>query len=569
MSTECGDLAPRFRAIESSTSRLGDSLEWPGYTSSAVADGAVQSGAAHVLEDTADFVARYALALTSEPVARRVFALVALAFALLVLTSTHLQAQSFSPVYPTTATIDVSFPYSEAELEQDINDSSHYANQILDRRYIFANRNIKNISVSGAGYMENSYDSVTYGWADQTPSTVTGTLSPSTWLGQSDRAGSAGPFMQATGYVFTTHADQIVSSTGYTFTTARVVRHTSPQTNNGVPARLFPFVRNQVLMLGQGDVVHLRVLPQYRDSTVVTWPGTNTGAYGMIYARCGARPTQTAFDFAATRTTGANVLFLPAGSCPSATSDWYVAIVSPVGNRGVVNVVTHTQATSQSLNLITVDVEGSLSAAMRTKVLNLLREAAWQQFGMSEGIIPIRNFNVHFGATCAWHPYPYVCLRIADGRSFADDSYIELFGKCNAALSDCPKWTPRVLAHEFMHMSAGTDLPDEYTDVMCTSGSPPLNSYDQCGHTAMANNGFNINSVCVGNNHGSNSYAGLACDNHTVPAQTGASGWERIEFFQSANPIPSQTWTPDNFDYRSWFWSHADEFTIGRIASVI
>ncbi len=478
-------------------------------------------------------------------------------------------AQSFVPVYPSTATMDVSFTYQIQELERDINNSSNYANNMLDHRRIFANRNIQNIAISGSGYMENNYDSLQYGWNDQTYSSATGTLASSTWLGQANRPGAPWPYMQTVGYVVRTFADHIVSSTGYNFTTLRAFRYSSPQPIDSLTAKLIPFDRNQVVMLGMNDVVHLRMLAQYHDSTIVTWPGNSTGAYGKIFARCGAPPTQTAFDFAATRTTGANVLFLPASACPAISSDWYIAIVSPVSNKGVVNVVTHTRQTTNYLNDILVDVEGfPIPTATHTAVLNLLRKAAWQQFGMSEGIVPIRNFHVRFLGNCYSGLFPisrpYVCLRTGSGRSNALGDDVELFGNCNGDFTSCPGWDSRVLAHEFMHLSSGADLPDEYIDLSCGG-----HSYIQCGHTAMATNFFNLNSVCVSSNHADDKESGLTCANMPVPSSSGPSAWERMAFYLLASPVPAASWTPDNYDYLSWFWSNADVFTIGRIADVI
>lgn len=242
---------------------------------------------------------------------------------------------------------------------------------------------------------------------------------------------------------------------------------------------------------------------------------------GEVFARCGSKPTQTAYDYYRTfYWWGQNVpAFLrlrerPDGS--TCTGGWYVTLVNATGIDFMFSVLVGRNYPSREWTNIRVGIEFPANAAEQAWIRQALREAAWRIFGASGGSQVLHSYTFDPPGACSnvticWRNRPMggaVCppgtAQVAPGVPIG--TMHMCWDTTPPGSGVWPDHTPAatLAGHEFGHLLMG--LGDEYWfsyspfGEICGLAGVGIH---RCSHSIMTISDANrVHSLCTNRSHG-------------------------------------------------------------------
>lgn len=304
----------------------------------------------------------------------------------------------------------------------------------------------------------------------------------------------SGPSWDGTG----THIESEESG----FRSSDMVVWGSGATGFSVTPTLTAHERVMGVLLGNDDVVDMRLPAHVTPVTATLWleqPDT----WGVeIWARCGSLPTTTAFD--------QKMSTAPSSSFPNwhgarldlppCAGGWYISVTNTGSTDRVFHLLWGTHYAERELRAMRIGIAFDATSAQLATIHENFRTAAWLFYAMTHGSWLIRDFRVINNAhQCddAWPVDQFACegtgcrfclVDVPSGvnncRSMADS-----LGKIS--LCSTTGWdSPQVIVHELGHAILG--LPDEYHDT--SSDCPHPRSWPLCWHSMMS--GYQTYSFC-------------------------------------------------------------------------
>jgi hypothetical protein len=398
---------------------------------------------------------------------------------------------------------------------------------------------------------------------------------------------------------------------GFRVTAIRLVPQAGGAQGNGLPPTFTPHERITGVVLGGGsgleDSFHFLIPISSDPHTVAIWANgaveTATGFGGggsftaQVYARCGAKPTATVFDYLrpftnnpASTTTGDSPVFLRLQNRPDGslcTSGWNVVIRNVNAGNVAFDIRVERNLSSREYVNISVGIEVAVPAAELAQIRFMLREAAWRLYGMTGGATLLRSYLGPTNGVCDGVD---VCIRSRPVGRCPDRTGITVQGTPLATTHLC--WnTSRflttglpdeheaaaLLAHEYGHFFH--QLGDEYwisSDVAQICGRAGA-AISRCTHSTMTLTTSTITSLCTPRTHDSTvewfnqaadsppPFANWAvtrgpntiteCWNGQVnqAGPWGSSGWAQLNASGTV-PVAHADVSPDNFNYLPFRW---------------
>lgn len=327
------------------------------------------------------------------------------------------------------------------------------------------------------------------------------------------------------------------------------------------------------ILLGTGDTVYYSYLSNARNQV----PGNfklhaalNTEVPGVdfnLYARCGAIPTATTFDFARRSPGPQEFLEVETGPCPTT---WYFAIDSASGAGSFeFNVATGSDV-AVCASFGSPDFSTEEKDLARDKLVGTLKTI----YGATAGAVLVSRIQVTNDGVCdpSILPQPYRFLNVHIKKDCAGSETNrpglgapDVARLCTDWLAETGAGLAFITNHEVMHLIFG--LPDEYT----ASGAG-------CGHSMMARRDTTFFSLCTARNHGLDPTIGVtyvdpgeASMKSTAPFGDSASMWAKLEFNQYGPPLDmprmQQINSPDNYDYLDFDFNSSVSGTVQVISS--
>jgi hypothetical protein len=481
-------------------------------------------------------------------------------------------AQTFFP-RTFTGTKTVTLSISANELVRDRwSGSQRYARSLAHHRTILGSAALRSITFTPTQMDIRTEvtggvsDRVEVGWGDLPPSA---SRNGTSMLGMSVSA-STTPYvrtLQFPGAFLRFRTNRDLQAAGWTFGSVTVT--------SGSPVfselTIQPYDRITALLMDTDDLIDMRL--QGRSDGTVTlalWPYQRTHDI-VLWARCNALPTGSAFDFrAATANPGGYgrpvVMELPRGQCAQGT--WFVTITSVAPTPMMVNMTVGLHNPDRVRNL-KVGVAFAATATQMTTIRQVLEDAAWHLYGATMGASLVRRYDV-YGTSACDDGWPYdeyacggggcdICIQDEVGGSNCNAegrNRIDLYGD---------DWFGNTLAHEMGHCPL--DMRDEYTVPADSCPFTGARAMDLCGRTIMGQYRVdNIHSLCTAITHRT---VGENCS----PAPTGCvaipgpdsfecnghrnwtnepAGWDDL-YSSGAVVVTHPTWRdPDNHDYQNY-----------------
>jgi hypothetical protein len=287
------------------------------------------------------------------------------------------------------------------------------------------------------------------------------------------------------------------------------------------PATLDSKRRYYGVLLGSTDTVYLQFSATSTNHyPIALWEDGGGGHDFDLYARCGALPTPTQYDWIGF--SGNDEEYIDVTGC---TGTVYVAINSYNG-AGPFSVIRgiHTQAAH---SILRAGTEFSATPTEYSNLADTLQNAARHYYGSTEGEQIIAQIDLYnsgsCGSTsCGGSPCE-ICFRTAGGTANASCS-----GNGNMNVFVGYRFDPEGISHEFGHMKSC--LGDEYVN----------GSQWQCGHSNMASPWGDNNNFCVDLDHKRDSLPGVTPTTYPSAMSQAVTAGRVVE---------SQNTSLDNFDY--------------------
>lgn len=287
------------------------------------------------------------------------------------------------------------------------------------------------------------------------------------------------------------------------------------------------------VLLGTDDVVYLQFTASASNHYPVTlWEDTSAGHDFDLYARCGALPTPTQYDWIGF--SGNDQEYVDITGCNGTV---YLA-VSAFNGSGPFSIVRGIHGPGGHISNLRAGTDFSASAAQMSMFASTLQGGARHFYGSTEGEQIMSQIDLYnsagCGATsCGGLPCD-ICFRNTSGTANAS---------CNGSVNVFTSYwaDPEGLSHEFGHFKfcAG----DEYTNGGGTW---------ECGHSNMANPWGDQNNYCVNMDHERDSTPGApATGLSSVMSQASAAG----------KAIDNENVTFDNYDYQNFDFN----FLVGNV----
>jgi hypothetical protein len=335
--------------------------------------------------------------------------------------------------------------------------------------------------------------------------------------------------------------DYSVTNTGFSIGRARVCCSSTPN-NNTIP--IFENDRFQGILLGTNDVVYMRYYPpENRDVTIALW---GTGPDVDLYARCGAMPTPTQWDFRGFSGDAQEFIHIIENQCTGGIPIYIAAHAYYIIGPQTFNLAVHHHDPGYHILGAVAKTMYNASAQDMDTWRNTLQLGARRFFGMTEGSIYMTTVDVRNNTGDATGIFLYSSstgLAVVKYDEYLCDSTTHM----NLYLPGNPTLSPKVVAHEMGHMFGC--MHDEYHNI------GPGNSQSHCGHSMMSNyfqSDMN-NNLCF-----CNSWNGSVCalnmgdhyrDGTIAPNEIYPPNWNVI---QTAPYVSVPTRTPDNFSYENF-----------------
>lgn len=260
-------------------------------------------------------------------------------------------------------------------------------------------------------------------------------------------------------------------------------------------------------------------------SVVLRLPAGQLGSGVILWGRCGAPPTSTAYD-RKVWTNSDGGAFFQMTPC-SGGQTLHISVTNTSNQPRAFRLYVASHRDSREWTGVKVGVAWNATASEMNDIRTAFQRAAWQFFGMTGGTHIIRSFRYYNNATACDDPNPadeyacygsgcQVCLSPGTGRAnYNGLGKITLYanGGGNAAT-----WMRggSTIVHEFGHMYAG--LPDEYVEF------PGTLTFPGCAHTRMAADADNAFTLCTPANHRATGYSFPFSRTHQGPVCVNPSG---------------------------------------------
>ena len=431
------------------------------------------------------------------------------------------------------ATTPIAYSYNTNEYPTNPQDPLKYINALFGaRRYITGNKYLKQFDFYINSFsLEWSADFFRYGSYPSPITSETGNA-PVGWRSTSSTSLQAKPsFLQI-------DTDFSVTLTGVSVSTARVCCDSGSGDDSSF---VVPVDGSRVsgVLLATHDVVFLKGNPYGGEDLAVALSDTQmSGGHDFdLYARCGIRPTTSAFYAAGTSADNSEFLHLPSSACVS-PSQWFFAIYSYTG-QGVFELAVTRHKVAKHLAVLRAGTNftGATPAQMQNFAA-LLLAAMKYWYALSKGTIYLSQIDLYNNGNCVTGcggQACQVCFVLGTGGvcqgGRVDLGPPEFYGDGTIVRG-------RTLAHEWGHCLAS--LPDEYEYI---------GFLKQCGHTIMAEPYSSNYNLCINDGGLSGGYA----YDHNYDPDPGASyapssaGWNIL--YSNGNSSYVRTWTPDNYSY--------------------
>lgn len=338
---------------------------------------------------------------------------------------------------------------------------------------------------------------------------------------------------QAVPAYFYWHSDATNQLSGFNIDGVRVCSGSSPDNNTTF---LPEFTRNTGVLLGTGDVIYFQVAgTQGPDHYTFALWGDYPNDYDNnldfdLYARCGAPPTPTAWDFRG-YSSDTNE-FIHANNDSSCSAGWWLAVNSYNG-AGMFNLEVMEHYVSDHVTTATATILDWDDAGQYQIWQNSWAAGYREYFGATKGALYIENLDIWnnngnndaywiFSDSCGRSDAYKACSFFAGGAPTI--YWFDSTNSCN------PDWhLDRTIAHEASHDSSGLD--DEYSGSYCGN----------CGHTIMDTGftGTNYN-FCTNADHDSAHANGCG-------SAPGGPGWSNSCLLNMTPYRPYET--PDNYSF--------------------
>jgi hypothetical protein len=298
----------------------------------------------------------------------------------------------------------------------------------------------------------------------------------------------------------------------------------------------------------------------------------NSQVFGVdfnLYAKCGAYPTASNFDFAGTSQGGQEFLEFDTGPCPTT---WYFAVDSARdGGEFELSI-----ATGSDVAVCASFTGPALSRAQKDIARDTLTGAVRAVYGSTAGSVLVSRIQVTDDGNCDASILPQAYrflnahIHTDCGRSITTNptkgggpTFTDL---CNDWLTTTGVLAAYIANHELGHQIWG--LPDEYTD---TAGAG-------CGHSQMAVADDTFFSLCTAFTHRLDPIAGAVYRDpgdmsgaSTGPFGDGVSMWQKLGFNAFGPPVDfprmQQVDTPDNYNYLDFDFNSSAPGTVQTITS--
>jgi hypothetical protein len=463
--------------------------------------------------------------------------------AVLTATAGTSAAVTFTPIRPETcpATTNIAWNYRIGgktgvfDLPSDPNCSGwpanpcpHYINNINNPRFFIANSWVGFAAFRVSFFStEPNFDFVRWGIDGFAPAQATGSVAPGTtfWASTSwSFSGSRGTLN------FTT--DGSVTYEGVAFDQVQVCSSLSAIDTHG-PSNLDLKRRFHGVLLGTNDVVYMQFPATASNHYPITlWEDTSAGHDFDLYARCGALPTPTQYDWIGF--SGNDQEYIDVTNCNGTV---YLAI-SAYNGSGPFSIVRGTHGSGGHTANLRAGTEFVATAANMATFAATLRGGARHFYGSTEGEQVIGQIDLYNSAgcgstSCGGAPCD-ICFRTAGGTANAS---------CNGSVNVFTGYwaDPEGLSHEFGHYKYCSG--DEYAN-----GGGTWN----CGHSNMASPWGDQNNYCVNMDHERDKTPGApATGLSSVMSQASAAG----------KAIDVHNVTFDNFDYENFDFN----FLVGNV----
>lgn len=333
--------------------------------------------------------------------------------------------------------------------------------------------------------------------------------------------------------------DATVSFTGFLFSDIRVCCGAAGATDPALPVALG--ARNAGVLLGNNDVVYFKfntssatgAPTDYLNITLYADVLTHTHDFDL-YARCGAKPTPTQWDFRSNNPRSEEFLTFPqnAAGCPH-PGTWWFAVHSYSG-KGLFNFVVNAQKKSMRGEIavgITWDaLAGGQFDAVRFGMLNAIRA----YYGLTEGQHYISKIHIYNNVpftfdgggyplcTCGSDTCQFCFLNWGaggaqawpcnpQGTSISNFAWGWYFSSTTPCSAEGCVFEPAVM-HEFGHLAF---CQGDENEVPAPGGTGPCGPGGGCMHSAMSEAFYEF---CNASNHGKTAATHPTCDPSPLPA---------------------------------------------------
>lgn len=400
------------------------------------------------------------------------------------------------------------------------NPCPHYINNLDNSRWFVSNTWVGYIGFRVNSFStESNFDFLRWGLESIPPGSVSGTVAPGTIL-WSNTAWSFGGIRDALSFV----ADYSVTYEGAYLDQVQVCTYrTSPDTHG--PNTFDLKRRYNGVLLGANDVVYL----QFTADAAYHYPITlwaDMGGAGTnfdLYARCGALPTPTAYDWRGNSADSQE--YVDVSNCAGTA---YVAVHALQGS-GVFSVVRGIHAPAGHTARLRAGTDFNATAAQMATFNAALRSSVRQFYGSTEGEQVIGQIDLYNSQTCSVGAANCdgancdICFRDEAGTAYAGCGWGVVVQQSYFADGEG-------ISHEYGHYKFC--LGDEYVNM-------PWSVW-QCGHSNMASPWGDNNNFCVDFDHKTDK-------NPITPVSTLPSAMTQA--FTAGVAVDSENVTFDNYDY--------------------
>lgn len=349
-------------------------------------------------------------------------------------------------------------------------------------------------------------DTIQLTWADgsgtgsvRTGSFPTGTTLSLAAAGANSLQSPGGRFRFRTGPTWAGSGTYIEQEAGG-FTTSQVSISGNGTSASAAITTLVPHERVLGIVQRIDDTVDMRLPASPHPVVVALWLEHPDTFAVSIWARCGSRPTPTAFD--ATMETAPAFQFPTWHGAvldlPQCATGWNLSVTSVSATDRVFHLIWGAHAAGNAIPSQRIGVSFDASPADLATMRTNLQAAAWAVWGMTGGawVIPeFQLFNNAVNCDEAW-PTDQAACGGQDCRaclvSANEDEWIN-GGPCHSVSDPQDKITlcrtngwddPWVIAHEFGHSILG--LLDEYHMTSQSCPSPASRGWELCWSSVMS-----------------------------------------------------------------------------------